>query len=78
MSKWVQAQAELQVNEDPASKKINDADVGAWSSAVLDGCRKQVGAGNKASEEIFARYMSRWRDHVFDLASSIRQRGQSD
>jgi len=30
------------------------------------------------SEEIFARYMSRWRDHVFDLASSIRQRGQSD
>ena len=78
VSKWVQAQAELQVNEDPASKKINDADVGAWSSAVLDGCRKQVGAGNKASEEIFARYMSRWRDHVFDLASSIRQRGQSD
>ena len=76
--KWMQAQAELQVHEDPAAGTINDADVAAWSNAALDSCRKQVGAGNKASEDVFARYMLRWRDHVFDVASSIRRRGQSD
>lgn len=78
VSKWVQAQAELQVNEDPAASKVDDAQVAAWTNAALDRCRKQVGAGNAASEGIFTRYMSRWRDHVFELASSIRLRGQSD
>jgi hypothetical protein len=78
VGKWVQAQAELQVNEDPAANKIDDVQVAAWTNAALDSCRKQVGTGNKAAEEIFTRYMSRWRDHVFDLASSIRRRGQSD
>jgi hypothetical protein len=78
VSKWVQVQAELQVNEDPASRKIDDAEVAAWTRGVLDACRKQTGTGNKASEDIFNRYMSRWREHVFDLASSIRRRGQSD
>src|SRR5262245_27071885 len=61
VGKWVQAHAELQVNEDPAANKVSDADVAAWTNAALDRCRKQVGTGNKASEEIFTRYMSRWR-----------------
>jgi hypothetical protein len=78
VGKWVQAQAELQVNEDPAASKIDDAEVAAWTNAALDSCRKQVGTGSKAAEEVFMRYMTRWRDHVFDLASSIRRRGQSD
>jgi hypothetical protein len=76
--KWVQTQAELQVNEDPAANKIDDTQVATWTNGVLDACRKRVGTSNKAVEEIFTRYMSRWRDHVFDLASSIRRRGQSD
>jgi hypothetical protein len=78
VGKWVQVQAELQVTEDPASRKIDDAAVAAWTRATLDTCRKQVATSNKASEDIFTRYMSRWREHVFDLASSIRRRGQSD
>jgi hypothetical protein len=78
VGKWVQEHAELQVNEDPAAGKVNDAEVTAWTSAALDRCRKQVGTSNKAAEDIFTRYMSRWRDHVFDLAASIRRRGQSD
>ena len=76
--KWVQAQAELQVNEDPAAQTLNDAGVAAWTRTTLEDCRKRAGSGDSASEDIFARYMSRWRDHVFDLASSIRRRGQSD
>jgi hypothetical protein len=78
VGKWVRVQAELQVNEDPASRKIDDAEVAAWTRGVLDTCRKQAGTDNKASEDIFTRYMSRWREHVFDLASSIRRQGQSD
>jgi hypothetical protein len=76
--KWVQAQAELQVNEDPAAQALDDAGVGAWMKTTLEDCRKRAGGGDAASEEIFARYLSRWREHVFDLASSIRRRGQSD
>jgi hypothetical protein len=78
VGKWVQAQAELQVNEDPAARKTDDAGVAVWTRAALDNCRRQAGPSNKASEDIFTRYMSRWREHVFDLASSIRRRGQSD
>jgi hypothetical protein len=78
VGKWMQTQAELQVNEDPAANKITDANVSAWANGVLDGCRKQVGASNKPVEEIFTRHMLRWRDHVFDLASTIRRRGHSD
>ena len=76
--KWVQAQAELQVNEDPAAQALDDAGVGTWMKTTLEDCRKRAGGGDAASEEIFARYLSRWREHVFDLASSIRRRGQSD
>jgi len=75
---WVQAQAELQVNEDPAAQALNDSVVAAWTRTTLEDCRKRAGDGAATSEDIFARYMSRWRDHVFDLASSIRRRGQSD
>ncbi len=78
VGKWMQTQAELQVNEDPAANKISDANVTAWTNSTFDNCRKQVGTGNKAAEDIFRRHMSRWRDHVFDLASSIRRRGHSD
>jgi hypothetical protein len=78
VGKWVQMHAELQVNEDPAAGKVNDPEVAAWTGAALDRCRKQAGTSNKAVEDIFARYMLRWRDHVFDLASSLRRRGQAD
>lgn len=76
--KWALAQAELQVNEDPAAQNVDDAAVGVWMRTTLDDCRKTTSRGDAVSEEVFARHVSRWREHVFDLASSIRRRGQSD
>jgi hypothetical protein len=74
---WLKAQAELQVKEDRRAKSLDDAAAAAWTAATLDACRKK-GTAQTGSEGHFARYMARWREHVFDLAASIRKIGQSD
>jgi len=74
---WIKTQAELLVNEDRRAKSLNDAVAAAWTAATLDACRRK-GAVEAGSVDRFARYMARWRDHVFDHADSIRRRGQSD
>jgi hypothetical protein len=74
---WLQEQAELLVNADPRARSLDDVAVAAWAAATLDDCRKK-GAAEAASIDHFGHYMARWREHVFDLAASIRQRGQSD
>jgi hypothetical protein len=74
---WVKTQAEHMVNGDPRAQSVNDAAVAAWTVAVLNDCRKK-GTAEAGSVDHFGRYMSRWREHVFDLASSIRKQGQSD
>jgi hypothetical protein len=74
---WLKAQAELQVKEDRRAKSLDDAAAAAWTAATLDACRKK-GAAQAGSEGHFARHMARWREHVFDLAASIRKIGQSD
>jgi hypothetical protein len=76
--KWVKAQAELQVNEDPAAQQLDDAGVAAWTHSALDQCRERAGGGDARSEDIFTRFMARWRQHVFDLAANIRSQGRSD
>ena len=75
---WVKAQAELMVNEDARAQSLDDAAVAAWTIAALEDCRARTKAGDAGSEDIFSRHMSRWRQHIFDLASSIRRQGQSD
>ena len=74
---WLRDQAEFLVNEDPRGRSLDDASADAWTAATLDDCRKK-GAANPGSVDRFGGYMARWRDHVFDHAASIRQRGQSD
>jgi hypothetical protein len=74
---WLRDQAELLVNEDPRGRSLDDASVVAWTAATLDGCRKR-GEANPGSVDRFGRHMAQWRDHVFDHAASIRQRGLSD
>jgi hypothetical protein len=74
---WLKAQAELQVKEDRRAKSLDDAAAAAWTAATLDACRKK-GTAEAGSDGLFARYMARWREHVFDLAASIRKIGQSD
>ena len=74
---WLQGQAELLVNEDRRAQSLNDASVAAWTVAALDDCRRKA-AAEADTVERFGRYMVRWREHVFDAATSIRLRGQSD
>jgi hypothetical protein len=74
---WLQKQAELLVNQDPRAKSLDDTAVATWTAAILEDCRKK-GAAEADSINHFGRYMARWREHVFDLATSIRLRGQSD
>jgi hypothetical protein len=74
---WLKAQAELHVKEDRRAKSLDDTAAAAWTAATLDACRKK-GTAQTGSEGHFARYMARWREHVFDLAASIRKIGQSD
>jgi hypothetical protein len=74
---WLKAQAELQVKEDPRGRSLDDASAAAWTAVTLDDCRKKE-AANPSSVDRFGRHMARWRDHVFDHAASIRQRGLSD
>ena len=74
---WVKIQAEHLVNEDRRAQHLDDASVAAWTVATLNDCRKR-GAAEAGSVERFGRYMARWREHVFDLAASIRRSGQSD
>jgi hypothetical protein len=74
---WVKTQAEHLVNVGRRPQSLDDAAVAAWTLTTLDDCRKK-GAAEPGSIDHFGRYMARWREHVFDLAASIRRRGQSD
>jgi len=78
LEKWLQAQAELVVNEDPAASRLDDAAVAKWTIDTLAQCRARVGGADAESEGRFTSHMARWRNHIYDLASSIRQRGMSD
>ena len=76
--KWVQARAELVVNEDPQAGAIDDAAVAQWTAQTIDACRTQAGGGDDESEARFAKHVARWRGHIYDLAQSIRQRAGPD
>lgn len=75
--KWVRGQAELMVNEDPAAARLDDAAVAIWTVETAEGCGKQTG-GDAASEDRFKKHMAHWRQHIYDLATSIREKGRSD
>jgi hypothetical protein len=66
------------VNEDPATGQIDDAAVAAWTVDTIAQCRARAGQANAGSEDRFANHMVRWRNHIYDLAGSIRQKGISD
>lgn len=78
LDKWLQVEAALIVDEDPAAGRLNDAVVAKWTLETVAECRARNGTGDARSEDRFTTYMARWRNHIYDLASSIRQRGASD
>lgn len=78
LNEWLQRQAELVINEDPAAGRVDDAAVASWTADTLALCRARAGNADAGSENRFTSHMVRWRNHIYDLASSIRQKGMSD
>ena len=75
---WIKAQGELLVNEDPAAGKLDDQMVAAWAAQALALCKASAGVEVATSTDRFTKYMAQWRQHIYDLAASIRQKGGSD
>jgi hypothetical protein len=75
---WLATQAQLQVNEDPDADKLDDGVVATWTVETIDRCRSAGQAAGAASADRFAKHMAQWRQHIYDLASDIRKKGQSD
>ena len=75
---WVNAKAELVINEDPAAGDLDDMDVALWVVTAVQGCEQQAGAGSPTSENVFSRYMAHWRDHIHSIAQAVRQRVRAD
>ena len=75
---WLKVQAELLVNEDPAAGKLDDQAVAGWAAQALAQCKTGAGAEPSESTDRFIKYVARWRQHIYDLAAGIRQKGGSD
>jgi len=78
LKKWVNARAELVVNEDPTAGDVDDAAVAKWTVETLDACRSQAGAGDQDSEARFSKHMASWRNHIYALVQNIRERAPPD
>ncbi len=78
LNEWLGAQAELVVNEDVAAARLDDEGVARWTVDTLASCQARAGPADADSEDRFTKHMARWRHHIYDLASSIRQKGVSD
>lgn len=75
---WIAAQAELEVNEDAAAGRLDDAAVADWTLATIAQCSAKGPAAEADSEARFTRHMAHWRRHVYERAADIRKKGHSD
>jgi hypothetical protein len=78
LNDWVKAKAELVINEDPSAGDLDDIDVAMWAVAVLQDCESQAGHGSQASEYKFSQHMAHWREHIHNVAQTVRQRVRAD
>ena len=76
--RWISAQAELVVNEDPKAENIDDAAVAKWTAETLEACRAQAGGGDRQAEAHFVKHMSRWRERIDELVQKIHDRVRPD
>jgi hypothetical protein len=53
-------------------------DVALWAVTALQGCEQQAGHGNQTSENRFSRHMAHWREHIYSIAQTVRQRVGAD
>jgi hypothetical protein len=78
LEKWLGEQAALEVGEDPAAARLDDAAVLRWTADTMAQCRARGDAADSAAVEKFTAHMAQWRQHIYDVATEIRKKGQSD
>lgn len=76
--KWLQARAELVLNDDPQAGAIDDRAVAAWAAGTIQSCSAQAGGSDGETEARFTKHMARWREHIYDLVQRIRLRAGPD
>ncbi len=75
---WIEARAALVLNDDPTASDIDDLAVAAWTVQTISTCQAKAGRGNAASEQLFARYMAHWRQHIDVAVREARRRSPPD
>jgi hypothetical protein len=75
---WIEARAALVLNADPAAGDIDDRAVAAWTAQTLATCRAKANRSDGASEQLFARYMAHWREHIDAAVTEVRRRSPPD
>jgi hypothetical protein len=75
---WIDAKAELVLNDDPAAGQVDDAAVAAWTLRTISACEAKAGRLERASERLFARYMAHWREHIDAAVREVRRRSPPD
>lgn len=75
---WLNARAEDVVNGAESVKTLDDAKVAGWTVDTLKTCAAKGAAADAGNEAAFAKYMARWREHLYELARVIRAKGGSD
>jgi hypothetical protein len=75
---WIDARAELVLNEDPAASAVDDVAVAAWTARTLEDCKAKAGRSDQESERLFVRYMAHWREHIDAAVTEVRRRSRPD
>lgn len=75
---WFDAKVELIVNGDPAAGHIDDTAVANWTIEAINTCKAKSGGGDPTAEQLFARYMAHWREHLDAAAIDLKRRARPD
>src|SRR5262245_23158350 len=75
---WFDAKVELIANADPAAGTIDDTAVAGWTVEAINTCAVKAGGGDPAAEQLFARYMAHWREHLDAAVADLKRRARPD
>jgi hypothetical protein len=75
---WIEARAELVLNDDAAAGQVDDAAVAAWALRTLSACEAKARRRDREAEQLFVRYMAHWHEHIDAAVAAARRRSPPD
>ncbi len=75
---WISKTAELLVINEDGARATSDMEVMGFIIQAMKTCEAKGKPANAANEDIFGKYMARWREHVYEMMKVIRAKGGSD